>query len=52
MNNLNDLEKIRKENIIVLGKVGKRKKEEILKKADEKRIKFSNLKIKNKENKK
>ena len=43
INNLKELEMIPKEGIIVLGKIGKKKKIEIAKKAKEKKIKFSNF---------
>jgi large subunit ribosomal protein L32e len=52
INNLSDLEKVGKKDLIILGKVGKKKKIEILGKAKEKGIQFSNLKIKNKGDKK
>ena len=45
VNNIKDLEKIKKEDLIIIGKVGKKKREEILKKAKEKGINFSNIKI-------
>ena len=44
--NFKDLEKIPKERIVVLGKIGKKKKIEMCKKAKEKGIKFSNVNIK------
>ncbi len=43
--NVQDLEKMDKKKIIVLGHVGKKNKLEIVKKAKEKGIKFSNLNI-------
>lgn len=50
INNLNDLEKVTKNDFVVLGKIGKKKKIEILEKAKSKGIEFSN--IKNSEEKK
>ena len=44
--NLSDLEKIRKDEIAVIGKIGKKKKIEIAKKAKEMKIKIYNLNIK------
>ncbi len=44
--NLKDLDRIKKDEIVVLGKVGKKKREEILKKAKEKNISISNIKRK------
>jgi large subunit ribosomal protein L32e len=44
--NFSDLLNIPKEKIIVLGKIGKKKKIEICKKAKEKGIEFSNVNIK------
>ncbi|MBW6442488.1 hypothetical protein K0A97_01750 [Patescibacteria group bacterium] len=41
--NVNDLKNISKEDLILLGNVGKKKKLEILKKASEEKIKFSNI---------
>jgi large subunit ribosomal protein L32e len=52
VNNLKDLEKARKKNIIILGKVGKKKKGILIQKAKEKGINFSNLQSKNSEEKK
>ncbi len=42
--NLNDLEKVTKNDLIILGKIGKKKRLEIMEKAKSKGIKFSNLK--------
>ncbi len=44
--NIKDIEGMEKGNIAILGKVGKRKKMEIAKKAQEKNIGFQNLNIK------
>jgi len=44
--NVKDLEAVKKNNIIIVGKVGKKKKIEIAKKAKEKGIEFANLDIK------
>lgn len=44
--NLKDLEKIKKEDVIIIGKIGKKKKIEIVKKANELRIGFCNLDVK------
>ncbi len=41
--NLKDLEKVKKENIALIGKVGKKKKEEIVKKAKEKKVEIANV---------
>ena len=46
INNVKDLEKVGKEDLIIIGKVGKKKKIEIVEKAKEKGIKI-NLNIKN-----
>jgi ribosomal protein L32E len=43
--NLNDIEKVRKENIIIIGKLGKKKKIEILKKIKEKNFEVFNADI-------
>ncbi len=43
--NLKDLEKIRKDEIAIIGKVGKKKKIEIIKSAKEKKIEIMNLNI-------
>lgn len=48
VNTIADFEKIQKNNLMVLGKVGKKKKIEIIKKAQEKGLKFYNLKDANK----
>jgi large subunit ribosomal protein L32e len=58
--NINDLLKIKNNELAILGKIGKRKKIEIIKKAIEKKIKIKNLnlekflnsKLNNKEKKK
>ena len=44
--NVKDLEKLTKENIAVLSKVGMKKKIEIAKVANEKKIEIANLKVK------
>ena len=44
--NLNDLEKIKKGQVIIMGKIGKRKKIEIVKKANSMKIEFCNLNVK------
>jgi large subunit ribosomal protein L32e len=44
--NIKDLEDIKKDSMVILGKVGKKKKLEILKKAMEKKINFQNVNIK------
>jgi large subunit ribosomal protein L32e len=44
--NINDLKKIGKENIGIIGNVGKKKKIEIVKKADEMKIELKNINIK------
>ena len=46
MRNLEDLEKARENEILVLGNIGKKKKIEIIKKAKEKRIDIKNIDIK------
>ena len=46
VNNINDLDKIGKDNIAIIGSVGKKKKIEIAKKAKEKAILVHNLNIK------
>jgi len=46
VNNLNELKKIKKDEIAVIGNVGKKKKIEIVKVAKEKGIKISNLNLK------
>ena len=43
ISNLKDLEKVKKDNTIIIGKVGKKKKIEIAKKAKEKNLQFFNL---------
>ena len=45
IDNQKNLAKIQKDEIVVLGKMGKKKKIEIVKKAREKKIKISNLNI-------
>ena len=45
INNVKDLEKVKKDAIIVLGKVGRKNKMKIAKKAKEKKIEFNNLNI-------
>ena len=52
VNNLSDLEKVEKRELVILGKIGKKKRIEILNRAKEKGIKISNLKIKSSEDKK
>jgi len=44
--NVFDLEKIKEDNVIIIGKTGNRKKIEIAKKARELKMKFANLNIK------
>jgi len=44
--NIKDLEKIKKEDVVFLGKIGRKKKMEIAKEANQKKIDFSNLNIK------
>ncbi len=44
--NLKDLEKVTKNEIIILGKIGKKKKIEVIKKAKEKGLEISNINIK------
>lgn len=46
INNIKDLEKIEKNQIAILGKIGKKKKMDIAKRADEKKIEIYNLNIK------
>lgn len=46
VNNINDLLKIEKNEIALIGKVGKKKKLEIAKKANEKKIEFANFNFK------
>lgn len=46
VNNLRDLEKIKNENVVIIGKVGRKKKIEIVKKAKEMKLQIYNLKIK------
>ncbi len=46
INNLKDFEKIKKENIIIIGNVGKKKKIEIAKKAKKEGIEVQNLNLK------
>ena len=43
--NLNDLEKVKKNMEIILGNIGKKKKIEILKKAQEKKIEISKINV-------
>ena len=38
--NIKDLDKVRKEDILILGKIGRKKKIEIMKKAEEKKLNF------------
>ena len=45
INNLKDLEKVQKDEIVILGKMGQKKKIEIVKKAKEKKIEISNLNV-------
>lgn len=52
VNNLKDLEKAKKNQIIVIGKVGKKKRLEIEEEVKNKKIKIHNLKKKQKEKKK
>lgn len=51
VNNLKELEKVKKNEIIILGKIGKKKKMEIVKKAKEKGIEIYRLNIHKKLNK-
>ena len=44
--NLKELEKVKKDEIVVLGNVGKKKKIELVKKAKEKGLEISNVNIK------
>lgn len=44
--NVQELENVKKENIVIVGKVGKKKKIEIAKKAKEMKIEFQNLNVK------
>ncbi|RLG12340.1 50S ribosomal protein L32e [Candidatus Pacearchaeota archaeon] len=46
INNLKDLDKANEKNIVIIGRVGKKKKLEIIKKAKEKSIKIQNVNIK------
>jgi ribosomal protein L32E len=46
VNNLKELGKANKENIVILGNIGKKKKIEIVKKAEELKIEIANLNIK------
>lgn len=46
VNNLRDLEKVEKKNIVIIGKIGKKKKIEMIKKAKEKGILIYNVNIK------
>ncbi len=43
--NLNDFEKVQKEDVVIFGKMGKKKKIELAKKAKEMKIEISNLNI-------
>jgi len=45
VNNMKELEKVKKNEIIVLGKIGKKKKMEIVKKAKEKNIEIYRLNL-------
>ena len=45
INNIKELEKAKEKGIIILGKIGKKKKIEIAKKAKELKIKISNLNV-------
>ncbi len=45
INNVGDLEKMKKDEIVIIGKVGKKKKVEIIKRAKEKGIQIQNLNI-------
>jgi large subunit ribosomal protein L32e len=45
VNNLKDLQKVKKEEIAIIGKIGKKKKLEIAKKAKEGNISVSNLNL-------
>jgi len=44
--NLNDLKKINKDEIAIIGKIGKKKKIEIIKEAEERKINFFNINTK------
>ena len=44
--NIRDLKNIKKQEIIIIGKIGKKKKIELVKKAKEMKIEFKNLNIK------
>lgn len=44
--NVKDIENVKKGNVLILGKVGKKKKIEIAKKAKEMKIEFQNLNVK------
>ena len=46
INNVNDFKKVGKQSEIFIGKVGKKKKLEILNKAKEMKIEFSNINVK------
>ncbi len=46
IHNFRELENMKKNELVVLGKVGRKKREEILKRAEEKKIKFHNMKKK------
>ncbi len=46
IDSLKDLENVKKNAVVILGKIGKKKKIEIAKKAKEKKIEISNLNIK------
>ena len=46
VNTMKDLEKVGKDNIIILGKMGKKKKLEVTKKAKEKGLEIYNLNVK------
>lgn len=46
INNIRDLEKVQKDNIAVIGKVGSKKKMEIIKEAEKKKIEISNINLK------
>jgi len=46
VNNIKDLEKIKKNNIIIIGNIGKKKKIEIVRKAKEKKIPIFNVNTK------
>lgn len=45
INNINDLENIKKEDIVIIGNIGKRKRIEIVKKAREKKIQIHNVNV-------